>query len=118
MPETVKYLKDLGIIRVDSFGETSINDWKISMEEVFKINNNKGSSLVLVDSREQNASPNTTELFDFGSKLPGEFRFAVVISDKTIDDHSFLETVGKNRGKQIQLFLKIEEAIDWLKDNA
>ena len=118
MPETVELVKSLDIIRVDSFGETSINDWKNSMEEVFKINNDTGCSLVLVDAREQIVSPNTTDLFDFGSELPRAFRFAVVISDKTIDDHSFLETVGKNRGKQIQLFLRIEDAIGWLKENA
>ena len=38
--------------------------------------------------------------------------------ETSIDDHFFLETVGKNRGKPIQLFRNIEEAVSWLKGNA
>jgi len=118
MPEIVKYLEDLGMIRVDSFGETSIDDWNNSMKQVLRINKDTGCSLVLVDARKQNVSPDTMDLYDFGSELPRAFKFAVVISDKTIDDHFFLETVGKNRGKPIQLFRNIEEAVSWLKGNA
>ena len=117
MPETVSYLKEHDVIRVDSFGETSIEDWESSMDQGKKINQETGTFLVLVDARQQQITPGTMELFNFGANLPAGYIFVVVISDTTLDDHSFLETVGKNRVKAIQIFRDFDEALLWLDKN-
>ena len=115
MPETVTYLDNIDVIKVESSGETTINDWENSMAQVTKIREETKCSQVLVDARQQNKSPDTMELYEFGSSLPSEYQFAVIISDNTLNDHYFLESVARNRGKTVQLFKTFKEALGWLK---
>ena len=114
MPNTVEYREDQKIIRVDSFGHTSIEDWNNSLDSVLKINRQTGVTRILVDTRRQKSSPNTSHLFDFAANLPIALRFAVVVSDSTRTGLDSVETAGRNRGKSIRLFNDDEKAMDWL----
>ncbi|MDJ0832556.1 MAG: hypothetical protein QNJ69_03475 [Gammaproteobacteria bacterium] len=117
MPETVEYLQDSAIILVVSSGQTSIDDWRSSLSQVIRIHHETGAKSVLVDVRKQQTTPGTTDIFQFGKDLPADIRFAVVTSEVTKSDQSFLETVAKNRAKLIQMFNSYDEAVDWLQEN-
>jgi len=116
LPETVNYLDTEKCIHVHSYGETSINDWENSMQQVIEIHNNTGCQRVLVDVREQNSTPSTLEILEFGKHLPYGIQFAIVATAKTHEPHYFLETVGRNRGKDITLFNDYDDALSWLTD--
>ena len=115
MPETVAYLDNIDVIKVESFGKTTIDDWKNSLAQVIQIRKETKCSQVLVDARQQNKLLDTMELYEFGSSLPSEYQFAVITSDNTLNDPYFLETVARNRGKPVQLFRTFKEALGWLK---
>lgn len=114
MPNTVEYLEAQQIIRVDSSGHTSIEEWNNALDRVLKINASTGVAQVLIDTRRQISSPNTLHLFDFAVGLPVALRFALIVSEKTKTDLDFMETVGSNRGKSIRLFRDYQQALDWL----
>jgi len=115
MPETVEFLKKEEIIKVESFGKVIIQDFNASLEKVYEIGEREKCGNVLVDASKQEATPGISDLFEFGGKLPGDFRFAVITTTNVLRDHKFLETVGKNRGKLIQLFDTYDKAINWLR---
>ena len=117
MAETVEYLDKLGIIKVDSRGETSLADWEKSLEQVSRLNQETSANRVLLDARKMQRKPNTLEWFNFAANLPFALRFAVVVSESGRQDLEFVETVGKNRGKTVQLFHRYEQAIAWLSTN-
>lgn len=114
MPDTVEYLEKIGIIRIDSHGDSRIDEWKRSREAVMRIHRDTGAGLVLLDVRRLQATPNTLELFDFAADLPLELKFAIVVSDRHRDDFGFVETVGRNRGKPVRVFQSYEQAVAWL----
>jgi hypothetical protein len=78
----------------------------------------QGSTKVLFDIRDAEILADTIETFyaaadpqSWGWKR--EYAAAVVYAEIT-ENARFLETVGLNRGIQIKVFEKLEEAKDWL----
>ena len=118
MPDTVEYLEKIGIIRIDSCGESRIDEWHRSCEEVMRIHRDTGARLVLFDVRRLRVMPNTLELFDFAADLPLELKFAIVVSDRHRDNLGFVETVDRNRGKPVRVFQSYELAVAWLSTRA
>ena len=114
MPDTVEYLEKIGIIRIDSHGQSRIGEWIRSRDEAMRIHRDTGAGLVLFDVRRLQATPNTLELFDFAADLPVAIKFAIVVSDRNRDDLGFVETVGSNRGKSVRVFQSYEQAVAWL----
>jgi hypothetical protein len=117
MPEKVTILKDLNIIKIDSFGEVSLEDLKQSLETVFKIHREQGLTKVFVDATKETSLPSTFPVFEFGSelaKIVRNLKFAVVTSPKMKDIMKFLETVTQNRGVEVQMFDSEDAALEWL----
>ncbi len=114
MPETVEFLKEEGMIKVESFGKVNIQDWNASLEKVNEIGERENCRIVLVDVSKQESRPDTLEVFQFGEEMTRDFRFAVVTSTGVSEEHKFLETVAVNRGKYVRLFDEYEKAINWL----
>jgi hypothetical protein len=119
MPEEVSILEDLGIIRVDSYGEVTEGDLLASMEEVLAIHKERGISRVFVDASRETSLPSTLPLHHFGSVLSQDamvLKIAVSASAAVHDVLRFLETVTQNRGMQVKIFENREEALAWLKE--
>jgi len=114
VPEQVTYDVEIGLIRVRAWGVDTIDDWNSSKEQVLQLHATHGANKLLVDVREQESAPSTLEIFDFGSDWPVHIRTAIVSGDRTRDEQFFLETVAFNRAKQMRLFEKEDEALEWL----
>ncbi len=117
MPENITINKELGIIEVHSYGDVTRDDLDLSLATVNQIGKDTGIRMVLIDTTEQETFPNITDIFYFTKKLPQNFEFAVVISEKqpTKDSHDFIETVAVNRSINVKEFFSKEKAIEWLK---
>ncbi len=117
MPEKVSVWEELQVIQVDSYGDVTSADLMASMAEVLRIREERGISKVFVDATGETSLPPTTPVFEFGSELANAFRgvkFAVVTSPQTEHDLRFLETVTRNRGAKVRMFVSREDALEWL----
>ena len=116
MPETITFNRELGIIEVDSYGEVTSEDSQASLALLEQLLRETGTNLVLSDTRRQEATPSTIDVFQFGSQLPRSIRLAVIVSAEqpTADDVSFVSDVAANRGVEIKIFSTREEALKWL----
>ncbi len=118
MPKSVEHLQEEGFIRVNFYGEVNYLDWKDSLGQVIEISKNTACKRVLIDIREQTSKLRTMDIFNFGVELPIGIRFAVITPVSISYDSSFLETVGKNRGKSIKSFNSYDGGISWLMEYA
>ena len=116
MPEDIIINRDLGIIEVHSYGNVTGDTLDASLTKVKQIEENTGIGKVLVDTTEQDTMPSTFTIFQFAEKLPRDFRFAIIVSEKqaTRLDQDFFETVARNRGFIVKEFISKEKAIAWL----
>ena len=117
MPEEVSILADLGIIKIDSYGEVTGADMLATMEEVLDVTRERGLTRVFVDASKETSLPSTLPIHQFGALLSKDammLRFAVLVNDQVREDLHFLETVTKNRGMQVKMFDSREEAMAWL----
>jgi hypothetical protein len=100
-------------IRAQFQEDATIADWREAFELHARLAQETGIRLTLVDIRKQKSSASIVELFDFGSSLPKDVRFAVLAERR--DEHVFVETVARNRGAKAKLFFgSEEEAVGWL----
>jgi len=115
----VQYIPEEGIIRLQLQGE--IDAQMLSMatsklvEEIFRCNCDR----LLMDHREAKVNISVSEIFNrptIASKLgiPHSSRIAIIYSARE-PDYRFVETVGRNRGFDVQVFSDIDEGIKWLK---
>lgn len=118
MPETVHLDQDLGVIRVRSWGDVTIDDWNHSKSEVVRLHTTAGVDRLLVDVTEQTSAPSTLDIFDFGSDWPPSISVAIVTGDATRDDQEFLENVAMNRSRTMRTFADVEQAMAWLTNRA
>ena len=105
------------LMRVYYGPDSTLEDWKKSLEEVIRLSEETGIHCVLIDVREQESLAGTVELFKFGSGLPTHLTFAV-LCDLHLDEHRFIENVAINRGITVRDFDSEQAAIDWLKESA
>ena len=116
MPEEVSYDHNADLIRVRVWGDDPIEDWLSSKQEVVRLHETHGTSMLLVDVREQESAQSIPDIFDFAEDWPQEIRAAILVGEDTVDDIAFLETAALNRGKEIRLFYDDSEAQRWLRD--
>ena len=116
MPETVTLNEDLGIIEVRSCGVVSARDIASSIDRVKQISNKTGIDRVLVDASDQQAMPNTVDVFYLAAEFTQRMWIAVVGSEEQASyrDLVFGETVAKNRGVIIRVFFSKTAALQWL----
>lgn len=116
MPEEVSYDHNADLIRIRVWGDDPIEDWLSSKQEVIRLHEMHGTSMLLVDVREQESAPAILDIFDFAEDWPQEIRVAILAGENTVDDVAFLETAAINRGKEMRLFYDESEALGWLRD--
>lgn len=116
MPENLRIDRERGIILVESRGAVSVADIRASIEAVETIFTEEGLDKTLVDARTQDQPPSITELYEIASNLPRGIRIALLTSSGTPaeDGLRFLETVAKNTGLEVRVFLDEDEALRWL----
>lgn len=115
MPEEVSYDRAADLIRIRVWGDDPIEDWQSSKQAVVRLHETHGTSMLLVDAREQQTAPSLTDIFDFAEDWPQDIRAAILVGENTTDDIAFLETAAVNRGKEIHLFYDESEALSWLR---
>lgn len=116
MPEDITVNKKLGIIEVNSFGVVTEKDSLSSLATLAKLMKDTGITRVLTDTRKQESTPSTLQIFEFGSRLPLSMRLAVIVTEKqpTADDVAFVGNVAYNRGLDIKTFRSRNKALKWL----
>lgn len=114
MPEAVTYEQQSQLIRVRSWGNCTIEDWSSSQKQVLQLHKAHGAFRLLVDVREQEAAPATTDIFEFGKEWPQDIQTAILVGEETKKEQEFVETVATNRGKRMRLFEDEGEALKWL----
>lgn len=117
MPETVCVDKQHDVILIDSRGDVGEIDLMESLEFVLQIVRDQGLSKIMVDTTHQASLPSTIALHCFASELSKQARnlkHAIVTAEQSLEEMRFIETVGQNRGVNIQLFSSRDEALSWL----
>lgn len=117
MPYELNVNRESGIIELRSFGSVSREEVIESMKEIVHLSTEIGIVLLLVDSRQTTAMPNTIDVFDVTSKFPRSIKMAILVSadSELMESYLFGETVGLNRGIPIRVFVSESEALEWLK---
>jgi len=117
MPYELNVNREAGIIELRSFGSVSKAEVIEVMKEVVHLSTEIGIVLLLVDSRQTRAMPNTIDMFDVTSKFPRAIKMAILVSEdnELMESYLFGETVGVNRGIPIRVFVSESEALEWLK---
>lgn len=116
MPDKVRLNEELDIIEVHSYGEVTGDDISSSIRQIREIQQASGVSRLLVDTTQQESLPSVFEILEIFSRYPREIKTALLVdrSQQTAHDVEFVETVGVNRGKKIQLHYDRAKALRWL----
>ena len=114
MPEEVTFDSKRHLMRVRSWGECTIQEWESSKAQVLQLNSERGCNKLLVDVSEQEATPETMDIFRFGKSWPRSIRVALLVGSATLMDQGFLEMVAVNRGIPMKDFTEEDEAMEWL----
>jgi hypothetical protein len=114
----VTYEADRKLMRVRAWGHDRIDDWLEAKTKLLQTHEANGASILLVDVREQETSPDLFDILDFGDSWPASIRVALLVSKNTPKDMLYLETVAMQRGKQIRVFFGDPEALAWLDGGA
>lgn len=121
MPYTIKYLEDKGIVVIQNIGRISPEDFEKQSIEALELGRKKNTSLYLADSTQVAGGTTTIELLDFPDMyerigVSKTIKLAIVIPENSIAQKNikFLETVCLNRGWQVRIFEKNDEAVGWL----
>ena len=101
----VTYDAHRNLMRVRAWGHDRIDDWLEAKTELLQLHEANGTSILLVDVREQETSPDLFDILDFGDSWPASIRVALLVSRNTPRDMLYLETVAVQRGKQIRIRL-------------
>ncbi len=117
MPQMVTVREDLNVIHVESYGDVTADDLRLSMEAVVKFHQNCNISKLFINATYEQSLPTTMPLFDFGAKVArvlGTLKIAVAKSPKTAEKRRFMETVIRNRGADLRIFDSKDAALKWL----
>lgn len=120
MPEHLRIDEARGLIIIDSSGKVSVPQIRASIKAVEAVYTEKGINKALVDARNQDQPPSITELYEIASNMPRGIRIALLTTGGTTteDGLRFLETVAKNTGLEVRVFLEQDEALRWLDHRA
>jgi len=117
MPETVTVDENLGIVRIESYGDVTAEDLRASLASALKIHRERGLSRGFVDATKVTSYPSTIQIYGFGSQaaepLKG-LRLAIAAPPGMHDDPTFFETVVRNRGAIVRVFDSPDAALAWL----
>lgn len=114
MKENVFYNPELEMIEVFSVGLVTYDDLKSDWQAVQSLLSLHDTHLVLVDATQQEALASTSALFRFSKELEYSTYYGVVQGSLTDEDLSFLETTSLNKAKQLRVFKRRKDAIEWL----
>ena len=118
MPETVTFDEDLKIVRIDSYGDVTIEDLRSTLASALKLHKERGLSRGFIDATKVTSYPSTSSIFDFGSQGVDQLRglrIAIAApSGKLLVDPVFFETVTRNRGANVRIFDSTDAALAWL----
>ncbi len=114
MPESVTFDPTREMILVEAWGDDTIEDWEAARTRILQLHGRHPQSRLLVDVRQQTTTPSTTDIYHFAVNWPAAIRCALLVGEKTAADQEFLSTVAQNRGKQMRMFRRSEDAFCWL----
>jgi len=113
MPETVTFDEDLGIVRIESYGDLTAEDLRATLGSALKMHQVRGVSRGFVDATRVTSYPSTFPIFDFGSQAATRLRglrIAIATTPGMLDTPVFFETaeigdVPRNYGLQNWIYL-------------
>ena len=119
MPARLDFATEEGLIRVHESGLLEAQEFARTVARIREIHQETGCARVLVDAREQTSQTEGFEAYNRGELIARQLagmaiRVAVVVSAALLDGHGFLETVSRNRGMQLKVFVDETAARDWL----
>lgn len=121
MPYTIEYLKDEGIVEILAVGKLTIEDYIKLIEDAVEVLLKKNTRLLYFDTSDLSASIKPTEILSIpelweGIGVSRTNKLAVLIpKDEALhEDIRFFENVSRNRGWQVKLFDKKDDAFKWL----
>jgi len=117
MPETVSFDEDLGIVRIESYGDVTAEDFRETLALAFRIHKERGLTKGFVDATKVTSYPSTSSIFDFGSHAAESLKGIKVATSAPpgiFDDPVFFETVARNRGTNLRVFSSPDAALAWL----
>ena len=118
MPETVTIDENLGIVRIESYGDVTAEDFKATLAPALRIHKERGFARGFVDATKVTSYPSTIPIYDFGTHAAeslGGLRIAIATPAGRFDDApSFFETVARNRGAHVRVFDSEDAALAWL----
>lgn len=118
MPDEFTINEKLGVLEIFSHGIVTAEDIYQSIEKSLEASKRLGINRLLVDSRKQKKMPGAVSIFRIFSTFPRHINLAI-LADKnqiTVDDIIFGENVAVNRGIQMKVFYKREDALNWFNE--
>jgi len=120
MQWAVSYIPEDGILYVRTEGETDVASADKMVEDIRDAIEQHGSTLVLIDHRKLLLNLSMVDIYDRPSileslGLPKSARIAEVVSESQHEGFKFFETVSRNNGYLVSIFLDIDSAKAWLK---
>lgn len=116
MPDRIHIDESRGLIEIESVGVVTKADIAASIATIRQHAESKNIHRILVDTTMQATMPSTTEIYELFSEFPRRTRTALLTdeSQPTAEDVAFVESVSINRGTQMKIFFKKDEALAWL----
>ncbi len=117
MPGETRINRELDIIEIRAYGTITEQEIRDSIDETRDLVKTWNINSICIDTTGQTSMPGFDTIYSIFSELPKEFRVALIISNTqmTVDEITFAETVARNRGRLIRVFLNSEDAVEWLK---
>ena len=117
MPETVTLDEDLGIVRVESYGDVTAEDLRATLASALRIHQERGLTRGFVDATKVTSYPSAFFIHDFGLQAAESLmgiKVAIAAPRVQLKDSRFFETVVRNRGANLRLFDSPDAALEWL----
>lgn len=120
MPHTIRVLEEW-LVEIVHTGHMTIKEATESRNEAGAVMTERDLRFVLADVSETDHAETTMDLYEFNAShyevFPPGTRLAVVIPPDPGKAKSalFAETVALNRGIAMKIFLKCDEALQWLR---
>ena len=116
MPDEICVNERDNIIEVVFSGVLTRQDMESTKTMIQQILDEKAINTILIDTTGLETAPSIVDIYEIITSLPVGFKIAILIapSSPIIDEVTFAETVGCNRGTAISVFLDQNEARRWL----
>jgi len=121
MPYTVKFLDGEGIVEIVAVGELTIEDYIKLIEDAVDMLLQKNTRLLYLDTSDLSASIKATEILSIpdlwesiGVSRANKLAVLIPKDESLHEDIKFFENVSRNRGWQVKLFDKKNDAFEWL----